>query len=175
MDRPELLVFDVNETLLDLATLRPAFADALGSTDAIGEWFARLLHGSLVANHTGRYRPFGEIGVEALKMVASKRGIDLSDTTAGDVVSVMRNLKPHADVVDGLEALQADGYRMITLTNGSTDAVADQIVNAGLSELLRSHVVGRSRGAVQASARDVPECEYRDRRRARPHAHGRCP
>jgi 2-haloacid dehalogenase len=61
MDRPELLVFDVNETLLDLATLHPAFVDALGSADAMGEWFARLLHGSLVANHSGRYRPFGEI------------------------------------------------------------------------------------------------------------------
>jgi 2-haloacid dehalogenase len=70
--------------------------------------------------------------------VSSKRGIDLSDTVAGDVVAVMRSLKPYPDVVDGLRALQADGYRMITLTNGSTDAVADQIVNAGLSEFFEA-------------------------------------
>lgn len=138
MDRPELLVFDVNETLLDLSALRPAFTDALGATDAMGEWFARLLHGSLVSNHTNRYRPFGEIGVEALKMVASKRGIALTDAQAGDVVAVMRNLDPHPDVMAGLGRFQEAGFRMITLTNGSSDVVADQVANAGLTEFFEA-------------------------------------
>jgi len=132
--RPAVLVFDVNETLLDLSALRPAFAEALGSTEAMGEWFARLLHGSLVANHTNAYRSFGMIGVEALLMVATKRGIELGGEQAADVVGVMRRLPPHPDVAPALERLASAGYRMITLTNGSADAVADQIANAGLSE-----------------------------------------
>ena len=132
--RPEVVVFDVNETLLDLRALRPAFAEALGSTEPMGEWFARMLHGSLVANHTAAYRSFGMIGVEALLMVAMKRGVDLSGEQAADIVAGMRQLPPHADVVQGLEMLRDAGYRMITLTNGSSDAVVDQIVNAGLAE-----------------------------------------
>ncbi|MGH8912377.1 MAG: haloacid dehalogenase type II, partial [Acidimicrobiia bacterium] len=60
--RPGIIVFDVNETLLDLAALRPRFEAALGTIEPMGEWFARMLHGSLVANHTLRYRPFGQIG-----------------------------------------------------------------------------------------------------------------
>ena len=73
MSRPSTLIFDVNETLLDLSALRPAFVEAMGSAETMGEWFARMLHGSLVANHTNAYRPFGMIGVEALLMVAAKR------------------------------------------------------------------------------------------------------
>ena len=93
-----------------------------------------MLHGSLVANHVGSYRSFAMIGVEALLMVASKKGIDLSGDDAADIVSGMRQLPPHSDVVEGLTTLREAGMRMITLTNGSTDAVVDQIVNAGLSE-----------------------------------------
>ncbi len=129
-----MVVFDVNETLLDLGALRPVFAEAFGSTEPMGEWFARMLHGSLVANHVGEYRSFAMIGVEALLMVASKRGVDLSGEDAADIVSGMRRLPPHSDVVEGLTILRDAGLRMITLTNGSTDAVVDQIVNAGLSE-----------------------------------------
>lgn len=133
MRRPEVLVFDVNETLLDLAALRPAFERAMGSTEPMGEWFARMLHGSLVANHTNAYRSFGTIGVEALLMVATKRGIDLDPAQAAAVVAVMRSLPPHPDVEPALVRLQEAGYRMITLTNGSTEAVADQVANAGLA------------------------------------------
>ena len=61
--RPELLVFDVNETLLDMSPLRIDFEDVFGTGDAMGEWFARLLHGSLVANELEDYRAFGVIGV----------------------------------------------------------------------------------------------------------------
>ena len=138
MARPQLLVFDVNETLLDLSALRPAFVAAFGSTDAMGEWFARLLHGSLVSNHTNRYRPFGVIGVEALHMVASKRGIELKESQATEVVETMRRLPPHPDVAPALAALHADGFRMITLTNGSADAVADQVRNAALGEFFEA-------------------------------------
>jgi phosphoserine phosphatase len=42
----KVLVFDVNETLLDLAALRDPFTRAFGGAAPLGEWFARLLHGS---------------------------------------------------------------------------------------------------------------------------------
>jgi 2-haloacid dehalogenase len=54
--KPELLVFDVNETLLDMSPLRIDFEDVFGDAEALGEWFARLLHGSLVSNQLGEYR-----------------------------------------------------------------------------------------------------------------------
>jgi len=128
-----LLVFDVNETLLDLGALRPAFRDAIGTDAPMGEWFARMLHGSLVANHTNSYRPFDLIGVEALMVVAQKLGIDLDIDRAAAVVGGMRTLPPHEEVPGVLARLAAAGTRMVALTNSSHDAAVAQIENAGLS------------------------------------------
>jgi hypothetical protein len=44
-----VLVFDVIDTLLGLKPLRERFARVFGDPDPLAEWFARLLHGSLVA------------------------------------------------------------------------------------------------------------------------------
>ncbi len=130
--RPEMLVFDVNETLLDLRALRSGFVEVFGSAEPMGEWFARMLHGSLVANHVGNYRPFGLIGAEALMVLALKRGIDVAPERVAEIVEGMRRLPPHPDVPDALERLRSAGFRLVTLTNGSTEAVADQLRNAGI-------------------------------------------
>lgn len=134
--RPDIVVFDVNETLLSLSSLRPGFAEVFGSADLIGEWFARMLHGSVVSNELDDYRSFGTIGVEALSMLAHKHGIEVSRDRAEGVVAGMRRLDPHPDVVPALESLREAGYRTATLTNGSTEAAAAQLDYAELAPLL---------------------------------------
>lgn len=129
---PGVILFDVNETLLDLSALRPQFEEIFGPEPPMGEWFARMLHGSLVANHTGRYRPFGLIGAEALMVVATKRSIELASDTAVRVVESMRRLPAHPDVAPALASLASAGFRMATLTNGSSDAVVEQLSSSGL-------------------------------------------
>lgn len=132
--KADVIVFDVNETLLDLTALRPRFQAALGSVEPMGEWFARMLHGSLVANHTLRYRPFGLIGTEALLVVAQKRGITLTRRAAAGVVAGMQELPAHPDVAGALDQLLNRGYRLATLTNGAADAVAAQLSHAGIAD-----------------------------------------
>jgi 2-haloacid dehalogenase len=135
--RPAVLVFDVNETLLDLSPLRVHFEEIFDTPAPIGEWFARLLHGSLVANHLDAFRPFGVIGVEALLMVAKKRGISLDESTAAEVVTAMADLPAHPDVIPALDRLVDSGFRTVALTNGSTTAANAQIENAGLHPLIQ--------------------------------------
>ncbi|HEU4916425.1 MAG TPA: haloacid dehalogenase type II [Acidimicrobiia bacterium] len=135
--RPELLVFDVNETLLDMSPLRIDFEDVFGTGDAMGEWFARLLHGSLVANHLEDYRAFGVIGVEALLLVAERRGIALDEATATEIVTRLAILPAHLDVIPALERLLDAGFRTAALTNGSTKAANVQIENAGLHTFIQ--------------------------------------
>jgi 2-haloacid dehalogenase len=134
--RPEVLVFDVNETLLDLSALRPRFEAALGTAEPLGEWFARMLHGSLVANHLGKYRSFGEIGTEALLALARTRGVTLDHAQAADVVAGMRSLPPHPDVLPAMARLREAGFRLVTLTNGSYEAVTAQVANSGIDGYL---------------------------------------
>lgn len=130
--RPRLLVFDVNETLLDVGVLKPSFLEALGDAGAAGEWFARLLHGSLVANHTDTYRPFGEIAREALITTAFHRGVTLTDETVDAIIGGMRQLPAHPDVAPSLDRLRNAGYRMVTLTNGSPQMASAQLEAAGI-------------------------------------------
>jgi 2-haloacid dehalogenase len=135
--KPEHLVFDVNETLLDLSPLKIDFEDLFGKAAPIGEWFARMLHGSLVANQLDEYRAFGVIGVEALLLVAEKHGVDLDEATATEVVTRLAILPAHLDVIPALERLLDAGFRTAALTNGSTKAANVQIENAGLHTFIQ--------------------------------------
>jgi 2-haloacid dehalogenase len=130
--RPSVLVFDVNETLLDLSSLGSRFSSIFGDTHPQGEWFARMLHGSLVANHVGAYRPFEMIGVEALMAVAKRRGLDVEESQAMRIVGAMTELPAHPDVIPALERVVDAGFRTAALTNGSTRTANAQIENAGL-------------------------------------------
>ncbi len=135
--KPELLVFDVNETLLDLSPLKIDFEDVFGKSAPMGEWFARMLHGALVANQLDEYRAFGVIGVEALMLVAERHGVELDEATATEVVTRLAILPAHLDVIPAFERLLDAGFRTAALTNGSTKAANVQIENAGLHTFIQ--------------------------------------
>lgn len=137
MARPALLAFDVNETLLSLDPIRAKLDEAFGIGAPVGEWFARMLHGSLVANHVGLYRSFGEIGVESLLTVASRRGLAMRGEDAEEIIATMTSLPPHPDVYNAMERLFDAEFTMVALTNGSTATANAQIENAGLHIFMR--------------------------------------
>lgn len=146
MVRPSLLVFDVNETLLDLKELRSVLIEVLGGGEHLAEWFFRLLHGSLVANSTDSFRTFETIGVEALTAVALRQNVALSEAQAHSLVSGFRSLPAHPDVPDALESLSAR-YRLVALSNGSPTGIPAQLENAGLIDyfemVISVHEAGR--------------------------------
>jgi 2-haloacid dehalogenase len=55
-------VFDVNETLLDLAALDGEFERLFGDRGVRVTWFGQLLQSAMVATITDRYRDFGTVG-----------------------------------------------------------------------------------------------------------------
>ena len=128
------LVFDVNETLLDLGALRGPFARAFGDQPPLGEWFARLLHGSLVATLTDTYEDFGTIGLRTLDALAVRRGVELTEAGRDEILGTMRRLPPHPEVPIALERLSAAGFRLATLTNSSNETVRAQLAHAGLGD-----------------------------------------
>jgi 2-haloacid dehalogenase len=129
------IVFDVNETLLDLKALRPRFDAAFGSTDLLTPWFGQLLRHSLVATLTDTYQPFDVLGVDALQLVAAKTGMDVTEATARHVVDGMRELPAHPDVRPAIEHLRSAGFRTATLTNSPPYLLAAQLSFAGISDL----------------------------------------
>lgn len=137
MAGPKLLVFDVNETLLSLDPIRQNLETMFGADPPIGEWFARLLHGSLLANDLDQYRGFGDIGAEALINVAARRGLLVRAEDAIAAIAPISELPPHPDVVEGMQRLFDGGFQMITLTNGSSAVASSQVKTAGIDKFLQ--------------------------------------
>jgi 2-haloacid dehalogenase len=130
-----VLVFDVNETLLDLTALRDPFAQAFGDAAPLGEWFARLLHASLVATLTDSYEDFASIGRKTLEAVAARRGLDLPDADRAAILGTMLRLPAHPEVPDALSRLRSAGFPLATLTNSSPEMARAQLEHAGILEL----------------------------------------
>ncbi|MBI1390602.1 MAG: haloacid dehalogenase type II [bacterium] len=146
-NQPQVLFFDVNETLLDIRPLKASVGRALdGRDDLAALWFSTMLHYSLVATVADRYRDFLDIGVAALRMVAAKQAIALTEQDAYRTIESIQSLPAHPDVLPALTRLKAAGYRMYALSNSSSDGLAAQLRNTGLDamfdELLSVETIG---------------------------------
>ncbi|MGO4890963.1 haloacid dehalogenase type II [Flavobacterium sp. W21_SRS_FM6] len=140
--KPKVIVFDVNETLLDLETMRRSIGDALGGKDGLTTlWFSTMLHHSLVTTVSGDYQDFGKIGVAALMMVAQNEGISITQEQAVIAIKTpLLSLPAHPDVKPGLAALKAKGYTLVSLTNSSNEGVQTQFANAGLTDFFEQRM-----------------------------------
>ncbi len=131
---PPTVVFDVNETLLDLEALSDPFDRAFGDGSIRNEWFAQLLQLSLVVTITDSYRDFRTLAGEALDVVAGTRDVRLDEVTRTAILGTIAHLPPHRDVPEALRRLRAAGARLAALTNSPPDTVEAQLTNAGLIE-----------------------------------------
>lgn len=132
---PRVLVFDVNETLLDLKALDPIFERIFGDSAVRGMWFGQFIQSALVSIVTGRYTNFGAIGMAALGMVAARRSVTLTEENRQAIRDGMVHLPPHPDVRPALERLRSAGLRLATLTNSTLQVAEAQLANAGLRDL----------------------------------------
>ena len=149
----KLIVFDVNETLLDLSALDHEFERVFGDASVRGAWFAQVLQNSLVATITGRYDDFGKIAGVALDMTAQRYSIELYEEDRKAILSGIRTLPAHPDVATGLNQLKGAGFRLFTLTNSPPPVVEAQLKNSGISEYFERSL------SVDAIKRFKPDAE----------------
>ncbi len=126
------LVFDVNETLLDLSALAPEFSTVFGDAAFVNEWFHQVIQFAMGVTLADAYRPFGEVAVAALQMIADAEGVELSREEARRIAGGIRSLPPHPEVPGALALLKDAGFRLVTLTNSPMATVDVQMASAGL-------------------------------------------
>jgi len=130
-----VLVFDVNETLLNIDTLEPFFEEVFQAKGRMREWFAQLILYSEAITLAGTYVPFGKLGAGVLKMVGEIHGVAMTDAHIGQLKALIGNLPVHADVAPSLRRLHETGFRLVTLTNTPSNPDADPLTRAGLAKL----------------------------------------
>ncbi len=130
---PRIIVFDVNETLLDITSLEPFFDRVFCERSILREWFAQLILYSQTMTLSGLYIPFGELAVGTLRMVAAIHGAIITDVDINELTTRMSKMPAHHDVVPALKRLQDAEFRMVTLTNSVNSSSLVALKNAGLS------------------------------------------
>ncbi|MBA2410274.1 MAG: haloacid dehalogenase type II [Gammaproteobacteria bacterium] len=148
-----VIIFDVNETLLDLRGLDVCFKRYLRVADVRKEWFAQALSSAMVATITDAYSDFGRIGGAALEMIAQRHQLSLSDDARAAILGAMRTLPPHAEAPDALARLRDQGLRLGALTNSTAQTAQAQLKHAGLydffEQILSAHAVRRLKPAPE--------------------------
>jgi 2-haloacid dehalogenase len=121
------IVFDVNETLLDLSALDPLFADAFGDKGVRRIWFAQTLQIAMTMTIMGAYAPFGEVAKAALQMTAHKRGVALDRERERRIMRGFAVLPAHGDAPEGLARLRDAGFRLAVLAQATSAMLEEQL------------------------------------------------
>jgi len=132
MSQRPVVVFDVNETLLDLESIRPFFDRVFNDPAALRLWFANLITYSEALTLAGVYVPFTDIGGAVLRMLAATRGLAITGTDAAELTDRFATMPPHPEVPAALARLRAAGFRLFCLTDNTLAVQGRQLQHGGI-------------------------------------------
>ncbi|HEY1720290.1 MAG TPA: haloacid dehalogenase type II [Magnetospirillaceae bacterium] len=130
-----LIVFDVNETLLDLTTMEPVFERIFKDKTAMRLWFANLIMYSAALTVAGHYVPFTDIGAAVMKMLADTQGIKIGDAEKRELTEKFSTMPPYPEVPGALKRLRDAGFRLFTLTDNLLEVQTRQLTHGGIVDL----------------------------------------
>ena len=153
-ERP-IIVFDVNETLMNLDGVKPVFDRIFNDPAAMRLWFANLIVYSEALTLAGVYVPVTDIGGAVLRMLAATRGITISDADAAELTERFATMPPHPEVPAALRRLREHGFRLFTLTDNTLGISGRQLEHGGIIGLFErrfsvDETVRRHKPAPQA-------------------------
>ncbi|RBY96981.1 haloacid dehalogenase [Blastococcus sp. TF02-8] len=169
--RPDVVAFDVNETVLDLAPVRAALVEAGEAASLLSAVFARTLLTGFAASVVGDWVPFRDAFDAAL---AQESGLD--EQARASVLEAFGELAPHPDVEPALRRLVSAGVRVVTLSHGSPGVAEAGLERGGITPLvaatLSSEVIRAWKPAREAYLWAAGSCGVAPDRLALVAAHG---
>ncbi|MGH1405008.1 MAG: HAD family hydrolase [Rhodomicrobiaceae bacterium] len=141
------ILFDINETVLDLDGLRALFNSQFKGAITVEHWFTALLHSSTIAALTDVETTFAKLAkITLTKLVQSQnkqpaierreiRGnlvIEENEEFVTEALEKIANLNAHDDIIPALILLKENGYKTVAFSNSSSTLIQSQIKNAGL-------------------------------------------
>ena len=151
-----LIVFDVNETLLDLETMSPTFERVFDDKAAMRLWFTNFILYSAALTVAGQYVPFTDIGAAVMTMLADTRGVKIKDADKTELTEKFSTMPAHPEVPAALERLRRAGFRLFTLTDNLLEIQTRQLEHAGILDAFERRFsadgVKRHKPALEAYA-----------------------
>lgn len=149
---PSVLVFDVNETLVDIDSLAPLFTDLFGDERVLREWFGQLVMYSMAATLAENYVNFSSLAQGVLRMLGDIYEADITDDDLLRLKSGLLSMPPHPDAAEGLARLRDNGFRLVTLTNSPPNPDGPTALqNSGLARFFERQLSVDARHAFKPS------------------------
>lgn len=141
MPTPSVLVFDVNETLVDIESLAPLFGELFGEQRIVREWFAQLVMYSMTATLSENYVNFSKLAQGVLRMLGDVYHADITDDDLHRLKTGLVTMPAHPDAAEGLATLRDNGFRLATLTNSPPNPDGPTALqNSGLADFFEQQL-----------------------------------
>lgn len=137
--RPEVVAFDVNETLVSLEPVRDRLISVGQDPGTLELFFARTLQHCFVLATLGQWRPF-----RAVARAALVQSTDLADDAVDHVLAAFGELPPQPDVEPALQRLAAAGIRVVTLSHGPASTATAMLARTGLDRYVEKVLTSES-------------------------------
>jgi 2-haloacid dehalogenase len=137
--RPEVVAFDVNETLLDLAPVRATMVELGEPEHALRAVFARTLLTGFALVATGGWCRFRDAFTAALEQ---ETGLAPADRER--VADSFAELSPYPEVQPALRQLAEAGVRAVTLSHGSPGVAEAAMERGGVLPLVERFLTSES-------------------------------
>ncbi len=131
--RPEVVAFDVVETLFSLEPVGDRMKEVGLAADVMPLWFAGFLRDAMALDRAGTYAPFKEVAEATLRVAMANGAVDATDAKIAWVLDAFAELPAHPDVRPAFARLRAAKVRIVTLTNGSAGNTQKLLERAGLA------------------------------------------
>jgi len=135
MSAPSIIVFDVNERLINIESIAPFFEKVFGDRKVLREWFNQLILYSNVITLASYYETFFKLGRAVLEMLGSIYQVHVEPADLEELRTNMLSMPAHEDVPEGVCLLREAGFRLMTLTNSPPDKDGSPLECAGLARL----------------------------------------
>ncbi len=142
------ILFDINETVLNLDGLRSIFNTQFNGAISVEHWFSTLLHSSTICALTDVETTFADLAKITLANVIHSqsdqpeverrqfRGNLIKEENQkfiNEALSQLSSLQAHEDIIPALTLLKENGFKTVAFSNSSSNLIENQIKNAGLN------------------------------------------
>jgi 2-haloacid dehalogenase len=129
------IVFDCNESILDLTTVTPVFQRLFGAPETMRLWFQDLIIYSQALTIANVYIPFTDIGGAVLEMIATSKGVKITASDRTELTDRFATMPPYPEVPGALRRLKAAGFHLFTLTDNTAAISGRQLTRGGIIDL----------------------------------------
>lgn len=131
-ERPQMLLFDVYETLLDMTQVEQKVNDMLHNKKAYRIWLELLMEYTFLESATGQFHSFDLLSQTAIQRTTELLGQPKNDSIYNEIMVLMKHSPLQDGVQEGLSMLYEQNFRLAALTNSSVNIITERMEGTGL-------------------------------------------